>query len=170
MRLDTVYTPQIVLNGRRQVVGADEAEVRREIRRAASRSPFHGRIRVLEITRQGILRLEVGVENGGDAPEGRILGRLALVQDSLVTPVSRGENARRTLENERVVRELRTVLELTPRTGESVTETVELALDSGWPTEDLGVVLFFQDPRSLEILGASSVGLDRAGAGDPRGR
>ncbi len=158
MRLETVYTPQLILNGRRQLVGSDEREVRRAIRQEAGPGPPVALdLRVLEITDDGSVRVEVGAS----APEGslgqRFLGMLALYQNRLVTPVSRGENARRTLENARVVRSLRAVLELASGQAKATREEVELRLDRDWPIEDLGLVLFLQNARSLEVLGATAI-------------
>lgn len=156
MGLDTIYTPQIVLNGSRQIVGAREAEIRQAIRHAVAASPAAVDLRVRELTSGKSLRLEVRGSIPDGASHQKVLGMLALFQDGLVTPVSRGENAERTLENERVIRELQAVFELTPNEKPATTRTVELPLNSQWPVRDLGVALFLQDPETMEILAAAS--------------
>jgi len=162
MGLDTIYTPQVFLNGNRQIVGADERQVRRQIRQVAvGRPAIDLELQVIEITADGALRVEVAASVPSGALGNRTLGLLALFQDKLVTPVSRGENARRTLENERVVRELRAVLEFPAAKAATAREIVELSLAPEWPVEDLGLVLFLQDPHSMEVLGATVMRLDR---------
>jgi hypothetical protein len=159
MGLETIYTPQIFLNGQTQIVGGDEREVRREILKIASESQAVDlTLDVLELT-DDTLRLAVSAAFPTSGLTSRTLGMVALFQDELKTEVSAGENARRSLENERVVRALLAVLELSAGSTVTATEIVEIPLEADWPVEDLGVVFFLQDPRSMRIVQASAVRL-----------
>lgn len=96
--LDTIYTPQIVVNGRREAVGSDRVGVRRAIEAAQAAA---GPVVDLGLTAEADgVRLHAGLGTGR--------GTLILVgfdrQHS--TPVRGGENGGRTLNEVNVVRAL----------------------------------------------------------------
>ena len=64
-----------------------------------------------------------------------------------------GENASRTLKNDRVVRRLEKVLTLPAAAGSEKSGEVVLGLDKRWKRERLGVAAFLQDPRTMAIYG-----------------
>jgi hypothetical protein len=154
-----VYTPQLVVNGRWETVGSRRGEVTAAVREALARAP------AAEVT----LRLDAGPDavdaeaavRRGQAAAGRPAELwLALYQDDLETPVTRGENADRRLANDRVVRRFERAARLAA--GETAAAgRAALALDAGWAQRSLGVVAFLQDPESLEILGAATESLSR---------
>ena len=72
---------------------------------------------------------------------------VAVVENDLVTPVGRGENASKTLRNDCVVRHL---MKATPG------RDLEIELGEGWRSDKLRVVAFLQDEESLEIYAAAS--------------
>ncbi len=80
---------------------------------------------------------------------------VAIVEDNLVTDVTRGENARRRLEHDAVVRALHTIgpLDVGASAGEL---TKEIALDRGWAAQHLRVVTFLQDDRTHRVVGVAS--------------
>ncbi len=155
LRLDTIYTPQFVIDGAVQVVGSDAEEILREIGRAANGGP--GVVIDLEPPRISEAKLEVRLSSRVDrsiAADALEL-MVALFEKRLVTSVSRGENAARTLANDYVVRELRRALEIEGRPGPERRASVELDLDAAWKIADLGVAAFAQDPANLRIHGAA---------------
>ncbi len=95
---DTVYTPQMVVDGRRDVVGSDRAAALVAIREAAARTDAAP---VLRVTRMGG-RVVI------DAGAGRGSGTLLLVgyDPEHRTAVGRGENAGRSLTESNLVREM----------------------------------------------------------------
>lgn len=84
----------------------------------------------------------------------RVAAWVAVWQDGLVTPVRRGENADRTLRNERVVRWLARAAEWRGGTGSSHRVRVEVDLDPRWADGDLGVAAFLTDPATSRVLAA----------------
>lgn len=95
MRSDTVYTPQMVVDGRTEFVGSDKAAALASIRGAAAKPV------ALRIARDSSgFSIAVG--------EGSGRGRLLLVgyDASHRTPVGRGENGGRTLLETNIVRSL----------------------------------------------------------------
>ncbi len=81
---------------------------------------------------------------------------VALFEKRLVTPVSRGENAARTLENDYVVRSLEPAFEISGHRGTSQSGSVVFQVDPAWQRRHLGLAAFAQDPASLAIYGAAS--------------
>ena len=160
LRQDTIYTPQLVVDGWRQCVGADERSVRREIERAAAVGSS-GRID-LEVTPKGDRAIEVRLSARLERRiDPKALEALVVVFESgLVTEVPRGENANKTLENEFVVRRLESAFTLAGNAGATGSGSLRIALDREWQPENLGVAAFLQDPDSLRIYGASALRLN----------
>jgi hypothetical protein len=170
--LRSVYTPQIVLNGRAELVGSREGRVRAEIPGAVPPSPA-GRVEILGAELDGDaaeLVVDVVAEIGERVPGPRLIASLALFESGLVTPVASGENSGRTLENDYVVRLLRPVITFGAPGPSSRSQRSSIALDPGWAVGNLGVAAFLQDSETLEIHAAAvRHRIDRAaGREDPR--
>ncbi len=152
---DTIYTPQMVFNGQAHCVGSRRDCVQRELAAASKRTP--------------LAEVELSVETGQSgtwvalldarwlAPPAKRKLKLvaAIFETGLTTSVKRGENAKRTLHNDFVVRRLRDVGVLTPRQGAAAHHRIALELEPNWARENLGVVVFVQDERSREIVAAA---------------
>jgi len=172
--LGTVYTPQLVIDGRSECVGSQEGDVRREIGRALA-TPAAGRVE-LSLSRGAggggdagavggkaaagktpeVLRAVVRARLDAPAAGSRVEALVALVEDGLVTPVERGENARRTLQNDRVVRRLERAFVLPAEGGAEGAGEVAFPLEPAWRRANLSVVAFLQDVDSRAILGAAA--------------
>lgn len=146
---ETIYTPQLVVDGRAHVVGSDRAAVDRELETShsgdrASESPtIHVR------TRHRPDRIDVEVSFGGAVPS-RARLRIALYERHLEIPISRGENSGRTLAYDYVVRDLRS---LDQQGGGSSATSFDI--QPGWKAADLGVVAFLQDDDTGAVLAVS---------------
>jgi hypothetical protein len=97
--LSSVYTPQMVIDGRADFVGSDRSAVGRSL---ASR---RGGIAVTVGARGGELLVEVGAQPAAAAAE--VL--LVAYRRAAVSPIGRGENAGRTIEEFHIVREVRSL-------------------------------------------------------------
>jgi hypothetical protein len=97
LKLATVYTPQLIVDGKWQAVGSDRVEVERALARAR-----HGQIEVpLALTTDhGRAQLKLG--SAGGPVSGAVL--LIGFDRRHVTAVARGENSGRTLAHANVVR------------------------------------------------------------------
>jgi len=162
-RSNRVYTPQLVVNGRTECVGSEEAEVMRRIREALAAGPA------------GVVSLAApGAAGAGDArvtvsarllrpvPGAGVDVWVALTESGLSTAVGAGENATATLHNDQVVRRLVKAFTLPPTpaaggaAGDGRSGEVTLPIDGKWNRAALDVVAFLQDPQSLAIYGAAS--------------
>ena len=153
-RLDGVYTPQAVVDGGAEMNGADEARLRAAIRAAAGRPAA-----VLKLDLE-TADSQVDAHVNVDLPEalrGRKLDLwVALFETGLVTSVARGENGGSALHNDYVVRRLEHAQTI-PANGTGRSQSsVRLRFDRDWKRPNLGVAAFVQDPRSLEVRGATS--------------
>lgn len=145
---DRVYTPQLVIDGVSECVGSQRREVAKRVAGAARR-PAVGAVRA-DWSPQG-LRLAASLP---DSAPGPAWVWVAVFETDLETEVRRGENARRTLRNDNVVRRLSTQVELAP--GKSWQGLYELAPEPGWRQDRLGVAVFLQDPTTLEVHAATA--------------
>ena len=151
--LDSVYTPQMIVDGRDEFNGGNISRASAAITKAAQ-SP-KGRI---ELALSGE-KLSVHVKDlpritAGDRAE----MLLAITENNLRTDVSRGENSGRYLNHTAVVRELSVLGELSP-TETSFEATPSLTLSTDWRRENLRVVVFVQEHGTRRILAAEMLGL-----------
>lgn len=144
--LNSVYTPQMVIDGRYQIVGNDEADVRQTISLAAQEAR---KVAVVLSWKSSALMVEA---RGTDASPADVF--IAITENGLSTSVARGENGGRTLRHSGVVRELRRLGSLSH--GE-FSATVPLKVKADWKTENLRAIVFAQNPASEEITGAAAL-------------
>lgn len=155
-----IYTPQLIVNGRRHGVGSDHRELSSLLAQAVQ-DETAGRL-AIEITESSStrlsLRLLTQVEPHATGQD--LVAWVALVEDGLETPVGKGENARRTLLNDRVVRRLERVARI-DGSGHSHTATFDIEIEPEWQRDSLSVAAFLQDPKSLHVHAAAAVAAHR---------
>ncbi len=144
--LDSVYTPQIVVDGDRQATGSDASAVREAIEQSLQRPQL--RLEISSVMRTGE-QIQIGF-HADAAPNATLYA--AVADDSDRSSVVRGENAGRVLEHVAVARSLGPVatLQATP-----IQQNVEIAV----PREaggHLRLILFAQDKKSGRILGVTA--------------
>jgi hypothetical protein len=152
LRLDSVYTPQMVVDGQAAFVGSDAAAARRTIAAAAGRP--HGTI-AMTIERaerdHAAVSLTVGElppVTAGDRADVLV----AVTEDQLRTEVKRGENQGRTLTHAFVVRDLQTAG--TAALGAAV--RLDMKLAGEWRRDALSIVGFVQERRTRRILATAT--------------
>ena len=153
LHLQTVYTPQIVVNGQAQVLGSDENAVRTAIRAAAQgpRATVALRVAAVDLASCQVRGFPPGTQTAD------VL--LAVTESSLVTFVSGGENNGSRLRHSAVVRSLHTLARLDAKKGGVYSADVRLNLRPDWNRQNLKLVLFVQDRSSRRILGAAAAKL-----------
>ena len=147
---ESVYTPQMIVNGASVFVGSKAATADTEIQKALQRSATHAVALAAQATDDSV-RVQFDV----DGPtKGRLL-QLALVERGLSVDVKRGENGGRTLHHDNVVRQLKTLsLDKTSQ------GTISLKLPDGLDPQNTSVIAYVQNAQSLIISGASRAALD----------
>ena len=154
--IESIYTPQMVVDGRAEFVGTDAKAARTALERA--RDAAHG---TLNLTMQGgpeALVLEVSATAthlpalaAGDHADVLV----AVTEDRLRTDVKHGENGGRVLSHAPVVRVLSQLGEVSPPGSSTLKGRIHLGAD--WKRENLRVVAFVQARRSRAILAATTV-------------
>jgi hypothetical protein len=164
--LDSAYTPQMVVDGRAELVGSDSAGAERAIAKAAA-AP-HGTMTLVARPFQGrdsggrerpLSPVSVSVNVANLPPIGRgdradIF--VAVTEDALRSDVKSGENRGRTLTHAAVVRQLTTIGEAT---GPAASAETTIAVQPDWQRERLNIVAFVQQRRDRGIVAAASVPL-----------
>jgi hypothetical protein len=142
-----VYTPQMVIDGRHNVVGSDRRAVRKAIEEAAARSQTIA----VELSEDDGGRIVIPA---GHSPDGGAKVWLAVYDGYHATDVSEGENAGRRLESRNVVREL---VELGTWRGERMEIPVDLA--AAQARGRAGCVVLLQQGATGPILGSAAMPL-----------
>src|SRR3954451_11893639 len=160
---ESIYTPQMVVDGKAEFVGSDAAGAPRAVDRAAAAA--HGVLRIgLEpVGARDAERIRVQV----DARELPKTGRgdradivVAITEDGLRNQVKGGENRGRTLVHAAVVRYLRPIGEAS---SDGVASAhVEVPISADWQRDQLHVVAFVQEQRARTILASSAAWLKNA--------
>jgi hypothetical protein len=147
MRLDNVYTPQVIVNGEREFVGSDRKQLNATIASALA-TPVEGTIAASLTRTDGDVQLAITATN---LPAATIVNA-ALVKDGLTTEIRRGENRGKTLPHEHVVRAFgSTTLD------EHGNATSSLTMPADVRHDHASIVVFAQNAADLKVLAATEV-------------
>lgn len=150
--IDSIYTPQMIVDGARQFVGSNFAEANKAIGESAKLP----KAKIELSDSENNLKVKIS-----DIPaHENATAFLAVAEDNLSTNISGGENSGRTLEHTSVARELRPLGRILSADNEFETETI-LQLQSGWKKENLKLVVFLQENQSRKVLGVGRISLDK---------
>ncbi len=150
--LDSIYTPQLVVDGSREMIGSDRQAVEKSLREAAAaiKTP-------LQVHVDANTAASVDVSARVTAPPDERSAELwfALTEDHLVVQVTRGENADKTLTHSGVVRVL-----LSAGSADVSSKKVSFKYLPDWKRENLRVVSFLQSRKTRRVLavGTTSIG------------
>jgi len=156
-RLNTVYTPQMVVDGRDQFNGSDEEQARSAIARAARQPKAQVQITPESVLKSAlntdyllieVSRLPVSVKS--DPAE----VYLVVTEDGLRSAVGGGENAGQHLQHSAVVRQL---IRLGEISGGAFNSPINVKLPPSAQRENVHVVVFVQQQNSRRIIGAAEV-------------
>jgi hypothetical protein len=143
LNLRTVYTPQMVIDGRYDAVGSQYSEVESSIGSAAAAPKLP-----LTITAAGGKYRVTAPATEIDQAKPASLW-LAIYWRKNETPVTRGENAGSTLTEYNIVRELR-------RLGEWTGDAIDLELDVDAGDKNLGCAVILQVDGNGPVLGVAA--------------
>jgi len=155
-----VYTPQMLVDGHQQFVGSRELEAEHAIQQSASREKTDVTLIAQPLSSDGIQQFKVRV--------GKLIGNadrdtaeiwLGVTEQGLGSDVRAGENSGKNLRHASVLRTLRKI-GLVKAVGESSSAfeaSPVVKFKSAWKKQNLQVVVFVQEKKSRQILGAASV-------------
>lgn len=147
LNLNGVYTPQMVVNGAKEFVGSNERELQYALRQSEKERP--------QLTfKKAAVELKGATVTVNYALTGSFEGcklNVALVSNSAVTTIRRGENEGRTLRNDHVVRYF---LSLDAKSEGRVSFPGPNEISSN--KDNYTVILFVQHEQTWKILGATA--------------
>ena len=153
-RLETAYTPQIVIDGKLQTSGNHPATVQDMILQQAKEA----KPATVTLQLDSTDKLHVTVE-GPPGAKAQVL--LAVTEDNLTTEVKGGENKGRVLKHDAVVRSMESIGGLSNGHFE---KTVRIPSKPEWSRPELLAVVLVQDKNSGTMLGAATISLHSATA------
>ena len=150
-RLDSVYTPQMVINGAEQIVGSDQAALAQALQRQ-EKEPSRMSLRIVSLSIAGN-KLTMNFSAGGDVPAKGVDVIAVLTDDSDRSNALRGENSGRMLEHVSVARSISRVGKM-KAAGE---RTVEIRIPSSFQaSQGHHLILFAQTPGNGRVLGTDT--------------
>ncbi len=150
LRLEAAYTPQMVIDGRVELVGNNARAASSELAKAVrnAKIPVH-----LTLRKKSPDHVSLAVQVDAAKSTGDVL--VAITESKLATDVARGENAGHNLKHSAVVRKLITVGEL--KAGEAFSAETVVKLAREWKPENLSAVVFIQERAGGRTLGATEI-------------
>ena len=151
--LDSVYTPQMVVDGMSEFVGSDTAAADRAFAKAIARVKIPVHLSLISAVSPSVkAHVEAGtLDSSFSLRQAEVY--IAIALNRAESQVFAGENAGHKLEHVAVLRSLRKVGIVSD--GRSLSQDVELPLDPGLISRDLRLVAFVQEHRQGRVLGAS---------------
>ena len=150
--LDSIFTPQLVIDGASQVVGSDKRAIEKALGEAAKKP-------------KPALHVEAdygdAVVNASASGPGLMSEKdaelwFALTEDRLVVDVKRGENANKTMKHSGVVRVLQSAGDV-----DVTSKRVSFKLSNDWKRENLRVVAFVQSKKTRRIISVGTTSPSR---------
>lgn len=157
LKLNTPYTPQMIVDGQAEFGGNDVPKVQGTIQQAAKLEKWSISIAAGVPGKSNVLNPKVEVSTIRGASEGEKADLwLAITEAGLRTSVSAGENKGHTWEHASIVRSLQKIGSISPGHSAPFLAQPQVKLQHSWKTENLRVVVFVQERKSGKIVGAVS--------------
>jgi hypothetical protein len=152
----SVYTPEMVVDGRSEFVGNRERQAGKEILQAARVAKTDVTVTTDKPGTNGTqqITMRVGKLTGGTAGDTADVW-LGVTESRLQSAVTRGENAGEHLRHTSVLRTLKKIGKAEPNKDQAFSGEQRVRLDSAWKRENTRVVVFVQERKSRKILGAA---------------
>ncbi len=147
--LNSIYTPQVVVNGKKEFIGSDKNKLKQAIKdELANVSNEKSNTATIELKaiQDNANHINITYKKTGATKNEQLL--ISLVQLMAVTNVKRGENRGHELKHINIVREF--------KNADLKNATIQFAFPQNLTTKDLKIVAFVQDKNSLQITGAIS--------------
>jgi len=154
LKLDSNYTPQMIVDGRAEFVGSNGGRATDEILKATD----NAKAPVAIVVEGGKVKVKID----GTANHGESTVYAAIAEDGISSRVERGENSGMTLEHVSVVHELKTLGSLAAG-ATTFDGTLDVPTSPDWKPENLKVVVFIQENEGRKIIGVGRKALNSAG-------
>ncbi len=149
----TPYTPEIIVDGTRQLKISDAHDVETVFQQAAATTKIPVHITRVTLNRDATNSLTVHVDADASAGEHSADLFVAVALDHVESQVLRGENGGRHLTHVAVVQQIAKIGKLNK--GKSFSEDVQLKLQAATNLDQIRVVAFVQESGPGKLLGAA---------------
>jgi len=146
MKLNSAYTPQVIVNGKVECVGSNAELIGKHVMHNLSLSPENHIVLAIPSTTNGVID-KIGYHIDGDLNNLRM--NIAIVEQKLVTIIRKGENSGKTLTNDNVVREF---TQIAPQ----INGEIPIKLAPELIKDNTSIIVYLQDVNTLEIKAAKS--------------
>ena len=147
LHLQSVYTPQAVVNGKTELVGSEESTLRKAIQSNLAKAP--AAMLTINATTPNGNKTSITYSTEGTDKNTVLL--IALLQKNAQTKVERGENQGRTLSHVQIVRKLQKV-DLSGSSG-----SVNVSLPNGFDGASWEIIGILQNTSTGEITAAARI-------------
>jgi len=153
LRLKEPYTPQLIVDGTREMSANDPQQIDKILREAASTPTIPVRIGETSVDAGNpmVVRMHIAADGSSDKRNADVYVAVAL--DRVESQVLYGENGGRHLTHVAVVVELKKVGKLSK--GKSFDDVVQLKFKPGIDPKNVRFVAFVQEPGPGKLLGAA---------------
>ena len=146
MKLSTLYTPQLIINGKVEMIGSETSRVLSGIHSAMLENhPGH---LAVKINKSEVNHVQVSYTSTSLSQHSTIL--MALVQKQASSQVAAGENAGKYLSHVQIVRELQSSM---------LKAKDSFSFELPEANQDYEIIVFEQNQKSGEIVDATSISL-----------
>ena len=153
-KLATIYTPQVVLNGR-DYRGWRQHNIPALLKKVRGNLPQSDISLKLNDTGSGRVNLQISatLRNGVNAEDAQLT--IALFENNLKNSINAGENSGRVLSHDNVVREISGPYQIPssqiPSSAGKISINKSFNLKSSWKTDDVGIAVFVQNHLTGEV-------------------
>jgi hypothetical protein len=150
---NTVFTPQLIVDGRHEVKAGDPKQIQEILQKAAATPKVAVRIGEVSIDSGNPTQLRARVETGPNSEKHNADVYVAVALDHVESQVLRGENGGRHLVHVAVVQELTKIGKLPKE--KAFAQDVQLKLKPGTDPKNIRLVVFIQESGPGKVLGAA---------------
>ncbi len=147
-KLDSIYTPQMIVDGQTEFVGSNFENAQKSVTDAAKSAKA-----AIEITNAND-KLKIKISDVPAHEDSFVW--LAIAEDDLKTSVKSGENGGKVLNHVSVVRELKSLGNLAAADKSFETEFA-VPINSAWKKNNLKFIVFVQGTQSKKIFGVKKL-------------
>ena len=149
LHLQSVYTPQVIVNGKKEFIGSEEVTLRSAINAGLQKSA------TAHLTLTGVKtdQNQASLKYTAEGTDKNTVLLVAVLQKSALSKVERGENGGRTLSHVQIVRKLQPII-LNSNDG-----LTTVALPRGFNTHDWEIIGFLQNKSNGAVVGAARAAL-----------
>jgi hypothetical protein len=153
---NTVYTPEMVVDGGKEFIGSRSHDARVIIAEAARQPKIEVKLAQNPPAKEDELRFTISTGKfGSELRDGKLDIWVAVTERWLHSDVKRGENAGEDLHHAAVVRSLRKIGTADTGKETSFTADATVPVERSWKRENLLIVAFAQERKSRRILGTA---------------